>query len=157
MTEISAPKTSKTASARSARLVAVQTLYGVLHSGEEMSEALADILSKSDKLELHGEPMVPPDKKLLQKILRGVDERKKDLHGIIQEHLKKGKSEQGADTEVLLQSILYCGSYELLAHHEIDSPIIINDYLDVTHGFYEKGQVNLVNAILDSIARLVRS
>lgn len=150
-------KPSKTAQARTTRLVAVQTLYGVLHTKEKMKEAVADVLARADHLEVHGELLVEPDKILLQKILYGVDERKKDLNGIIDEHLKKGNADKKGETELLLRSILLCGSYELMAHGDIDSPIIINDYLDVAHGFYEKGQVNLVNAILDSIGKLLRS
>lgn len=156
MSQAQEKQPSKTAQARSARLVAVQTLYGVLHTGEDMSEAVADVLSRSDKLEVHGEALVQPNSKLFRKILQGVEERKVDLQGIIREHLKKGSSKDG-DIEVLLESILLCGTFELLAHHDIDTPIIINDYVDVAHGFYEKGQVNLVNAILDAIAKLLRS
>lgn len=148
---------SKSATARSARLVAVQTLYGVLHTGESMRDAAADVLARADKLEVHGEPLVEPNRPLLQKILVGVDERKNDLNEIIDSHLNKGEKAKSIETELLLRSILLCGAYELMAHHDIDSPIIINDYVDVAHGFYESGQVKLVNAVLDAISKLLRS
>lgn len=157
MAQAKEKKLSKTAQARSTRLVAVQTLYGVLHTGEDMKEAAADVLSRLDKLEVHGEPLVQPDGVLLQKILYGVSERKKDLNTIIDEHLKKDKEDKKSETELLLRSILLCGAFELLAHLDIDAPIIINDYVEVAHGFYEKGQVNLVNAVLDSVSKLLRS
>ena len=63
-----AKKSSASARSRSSRLVAVQTLYGVLHTEESMKEAVADILSKADHLEVDGEQLVVPDKILLQKI-----------------------------------------------------------------------------------------
>lgn len=157
MSQVKAKKPSKSAQSRSTRLVAVQTLYGVLHTGESMREAVADVLSRSDKLEVHGELLVQPNAILLQKILIGVNDRKKDLDAIIDEHLKKGNPDKKGETELLLRSILLCGTFELLAHDDIDTPIIINDYIDVAHGFYEKGQVNLVNAILDSTAKLLRN
>ena len=148
-----AKKSSASARSRSSRLVAVQTLYGVLHTEESMKEAVADILSKADHLEVDGEQLVVPDKILLQKILYGVDERKVDLEGIIEANTKTKKS---GDSELLLKSILLCGVYELLAHNQIDAPIIINDYIDVTHSFYDQAQVKLVNAVLDASSKALR-
>lgn len=147
-------RVSQSASARSARLVAVQTLYGVLHTGEEMIEALADVLARADALEVHGEPLVAPDKNLLSKILRGVEEHKETLEDMIAAKLT---SKKGGEPELLLKSILLCGTCELLAHPDIDAPVIINDYLDVAHGFYEDGQVKLINGVLDAIAKMLRS
>lgn len=145
---------SKTAQSRSARLLAVQTLYGVLHTGNEMKEAVADTLAKSEHVEIDGEELVPPNKILFQKILYGYNARKGDVEDIIKGSLTTKKD---GETETLLHAILCCGVYELLAHNEIDSPIIINDYLDVAHGFYESGQVKLINGVLDKAAKALRN
>ena len=59
--------------------------------------------------------------------------------------------------EPLLSAILICGTYELLAHGEIDAPIIIADYLHVTHGFFEGSESKLVNGVLDALAKELRS
>lgn len=58
--------------------------------------------------------------------------------------------------EPLLHAILLCATTELLCHTEIDSALVIDEYLNVTHGFYEKSQVSFVNGILDNIAKAVR-
>lgn len=134
--------------------MAVQTLYGVMHTEEDMREAAADVLSREDRLEIEGERLVAPNRILLQKILLGVDERKEDLVEMIVANLKNQKD---TDTEYLLKSILLCGAYEILAHHDIDTGIIINDYLDVAHGFYSEPQVKLINAVLDKLSKLLRS
>ncbi len=60
------------------------------------------------------------------------------------------------EIEPLLKSILLCGVTELLSHQDIDAPIIIDDYLNVTHAFYEKQQVSFVNGILDKVASSLR-
>lgn len=133
--------------------MAVQTLYGVMHTLEPMREAAADVMSREDRLEIDGERLVAPDRMLLQKILMGVEDRRDDLAEMIKSNLKTQKD---GDTEYLLQSILYCGAYEILAHHDVDTGIIINDYLDVAHGFYPESQVKLVNAVLDKLAKLLR-
>jgi N utilization substance protein B len=63
----------------------------------------------------------------------------------------------GPDVEPLLTSILACGTYELLAHHETDAPIIISDYLHITHGFFAGPESKMVNGVLDAIAKEIRS
>ncbi len=152
MTQIKQKQPSKTAQARSTRLVAVQTLYGVLHTGEDIKEAVADVLARADTLEVHGEPLVKPNGALLQNILYGVNDRKKELQGIISANISISRG----DTEMLLQAILLCASFELMAHHDIEIGIIINDYLDIAHGFYEPAQVKLVNGVLDSVSKVIR-
>jgi N utilization substance protein B len=91
---------------------------------------------------------------LFQKILYGYNARKGDIEDIIAGSLTTKKT---GETETLLQAILCCGVYELLAHNDIDAAIIINDYLDVAHGFYESGQVKLINGVLDKAAKALRS
>ena len=145
---------SKSAQSRSARLMAVQTLYGVMHTGNDMKEAVADTLAKSDHIEIDGEKLVSPDKTLFQKILYGYNARQGDVEDIIKASLTTSKS---GETETLLKAILCCGVYELLAHTNIDAPIIINDYLDVAHGFYDEGQVKLINGVLDKAGKALRS
>ncbi|MFN3701701.1 MAG: transcription antitermination protein NusB [Alphaproteobacteria bacterium] len=147
-------KPSQSAQNRSARLLAVQTLYAVYHSGEPVREVAAEILARSESYELEGEKIIPPNKVLYQKIVTGVFERGADIEGIMTANIKNPKEN---DSEVLLKSILMCGIYELLAHHDIDVGIIINDYLDVAHGFYDSAQVKLVNGVLDSVAKILRA
>ena len=79
----------------------------------------------------------------------GVEERHDDLQTMV----KAAKSQQEGGEEHLLHSILLAGTYELMAHHDVDQPIIINDYLNVAHAFYSKGEVSMVNAILDTMRK----
>ena len=53
-------------------------------------------------------------------------------------------------------SIMLCGAYELMVHSDIDAPIVISDYLHVTHAFYDQGEHALVNAVLDSIRQTLQ-
>ena len=97
-----------------------------------------------------------------------VDERRGDIEGLITANSRKRAAptpeinsetaEIGPeirDFEPLLKAILICGVAEILAN-KVDSPIIINDYLNVAHGFYGQGEVNLVNAILDSVVSALK-
>ncbi|MCC7305253.1 MAG: transcription antitermination protein NusB, partial [Alphaproteobacteria bacterium] len=100
-------------------------------------------------VETQDDPLTPPDGALLTAILTGVEGKRGDLENII----KANNSREGRVLEPLLQAIVLCGAYELIAGLA-DAPIVINDYLNITHSFYEVGEVSLVNGILDSIAKI---
>lgn len=148
---------SKTAKNLSARLCAVQATYQIMQNQKPAKEVLEQYLerAKNDEMEIDGEKLVTPDGALFKKILLGVDERAADIKSILEAHYQKNKTVK-SKLDTLLQAILLCATYELLSHQDIDSPIIINDYLNVTHGFYDKGEVSLINGMLDSIAKVVK-
>ena len=79
----------------------------------------------------------------------GVQERRDDLNEILAANL----SQSIEKTDPLLFSVLSCGVYELLDPEGVDTPIIINEYLNVTHAFYEGEESRLVNGVLDKIAK----
>ena len=106
--------------------------------------------------EVEGEKLVSPDPAVFKTILYGVDERFLELETIVIAHFQQDKEGQNKKIEPLLKAVFLCGAYELFVRQDIDSPIIINDYLNVTHAFYEQGEVNLVNGILDAISKIVR-
>lgn len=148
-------KPSQKAKSLSARLYAAQAVYQILKNGDNAQAVLEQYLKRAPDMEIDGEKIVEPDGALLKKILRGVEERAKDLESILEANLQKGK-EHKSKLDPLLQAISLCASYELLTHQNIDSPIIINDYLNVTHAFYDQGEVNLMNGLLDSVAKVIR-
>lgn len=158
----------------SARLMAVQAYYQIHHNNKPVRTVMKEYLDRGKPSDVEGQDLPAPDKVLFQKILSGVDQHFADIDGILKAHTRKEKPapepapETGDDkiTEVapkpekeiepLLKSILICSIGEVLLHTDIDVPLIINDYLNITHAFYEKGQVSLVNGVLDKVAKLLR-
>ena len=59
--------------------------------------------------------------------------------------------------ENLLKAILRAGTFELWHHTDVPEGVIVNDYLDVAHGFFDAKEPGLVNAVLDRIAKKIRS
>lgn len=149
-------KTDPKVKALSARLCAVQGVYQMLHTGQSVQEVYKQHIEDAPDREIDGEKMVLPDGVLLKNILFGVHERKEELAEMLDSSMSKEGQPRQTSLDKLLQAIFLCGAYELLAHQETDSPIIINDYLNVTHAFYEKGEVSLVNGVLDSLAAALR-
>lgn len=151
-----APKMSAKAKTLSARLYASQAVYQIMQNDDaSVHEVLTQYLERAEDMEIDGEKIVMPNGALLKKILLGVDKRANDLKGILEANYQKDK-EHKPKLEPLLQAIALCAAYELLEHQDIDAPIIINDYLNVTHGFYDKGEASLINGVLNSVANAVR-
>lgn len=146
------PKGSKKARATSARLTAVQAVYQIVTNNQSAASVISEYkLHRFGKI-LDEEEMVTPDGVLFESIVSGVYERMNSLEEMVAAGLKKDIKM----VEPLLLSILLCGAFELLVNLDVDAPVILSDYLNVTHAFYEHGESKLVNAVLDNVKASVR-
>lgn len=136
-----------------ARLAAVQVLYQADLNDQSPREAMRDFLQNRNGFEFDGDIFVPANPELLEKIIDGVIDRRDDLDTMIAAQLAKKDKET---TEPILNAILVAAAYEIMAHHDTDTPIIISDYMNVAHAFYEDGAPKMINAILDSLAKSLR-
>lgn len=59
--------------------------------------------------------------------------------------------------EKLLRAILRAGCYEIIARPDVPTPVVINEYVDVAHAFYDRIETSFVNGILDKLAKELRS
>lgn len=148
------PQGSKIARASAARLAATQAVYQIMTNEQSAQSVVSEY-----KLYRLGKPvddveMVTPDGVLFQAIVEGVYERMNHLEGLVADAAAKGG--KTAPVEPLLMAVLLCGAWELFANHDIDAPVIVSDYLNVTHAFYEQGEAKLVNGMLDAIRQAVR-
>jgi N utilization substance protein B len=135
-----------------ARLAAVQVLYQMRLNNQDAGEALKDFMKYRVGYNIDGDVYVPPDEELLQIIVQGCADRWMD----IEEHVSKATKGRKSEPEVLLASILRAGVCELIEQPNTDTGIIINDFMNVTNGFYDGDEVKLVNAVLDKVAKAVR-
>ncbi|MFA7639898.1 MAG: transcription antitermination factor NusB, partial [Parvibaculum sp.] len=49
-----------------------------------------------------------------------------------------------------------CGTYELRRCKNIPVKVVINEYVDVAHAFFEGDEPGVVNAVLDRLGRDIR-
>jgi len=68
-----------------------------------------------------------------------------------------GEAEALARVEAVLRAILRAGGYELMFRKDVPARVVITEYVDVTHSFYDQDEPGLVNAVLDTLAREVRA
>ena len=137
----------------SARLAAVQVLYQMRLNNQDAKSTVREFMEHRIGFSLDGDVLVPADSELLEEIVMGVVARTTDIETIACKALADGKK---GDVETLLESILHAGIGELLSNGKTDAGIIINDYLNITTGFYNGSETKIVNAILDKVAKSVR-
>ncbi len=135
-----------------ARLFSVQAVYQAIQNKVAPSSLHDEFITHRIGMDLEDGKMVAPDQPLFRDIISGVTERWGDLQQIITPRLKTSH-----EVEPLLTAILICGAYELMAHHDIDAPIIISDYLNITSSFFEQSEPKLVNAVLDALTKELRA
>ncbi len=143
-------KGSKKARQSAARLAATQAVYQMVANQQKASSVIEEYLIHRSGMEIDGEEMIPPDSTIFRSIVKGVERRKAELLPMVQERLN------GREVEPLLFGLMLCGAYEILEHEDIDAPIIIADYMNVTNAFYSSNEPKLVNAVLDGLCNIIR-
>lgn len=138
-----------------ARLAAVQAVYQAL----EMASSPDHLVSQFRENHLPGEPGIPSAKEmnrtLFEEILRGTVETQEET---IRQITAVLPSEWPWDRlDPVLKGILMCGFFELSAHLQTPTQVIISEYIDIAHGFYEGKEAGFVNALLDRLAQKIRS
>ncbi len=138
-----------------ARLAAVQGLYQAQLSGEPVENVIRRFQENPAVLIQEEQTLVAVDADLFSKIVIGASTRGAELDSLITGFFDQRFSFDRL--EPLLKAILRGGAFELWEHTDIPTGVIVNDYVDVAHGFFDVKEPGLVNAILDAMAKKIRS
>lgn len=143
-----------------ARLMAVQSYYAKALSGETWDQVISRFLMeeiggsvlKGEKEEVV--QLEPADKSLFAHLTQYVRDNEKDLEKMIEsafsDKIKKDK------LEPVFKGILLMGVAEFFVNPDLDTPIIINEYVDLARSFYDGVEVKIANAVLDKLAKVIR-
>lgn len=137
-----------------ARLAAVQALYQLEMEATPMASLLDEFHMHRLGAEIEEEQYLEADVAFFDDVVRGVAARREEIDGRLADRLAQGWSIARLDRTML--QILRAGAYELLARPDISVSIVINEYLDVAHAFFDAREAKFVNGLLDAIARDVR-
>jgi N utilization substance protein B len=147
-----------------ARLAAVQAIYEM-----ELAASTADTVLRGfrehrweslagGEVEAGGMPIRPaqnePDQVLLNELVRGVAERQADLDAMIAPALSAEWPLERL--EAVLRAILRAGAFELFARTDVPLRVVITEYVDIAHAFFQGKEPGLVNAVLDRLGRVLR-
>jgi N utilization substance protein B len=147
-------RSSAKAKRTAARLTAVQILYQAHQLGASPEKILKEfhdyrIGQIIDELEI-----IPADEQLLAGIIEAASDNAIAIDALLEQSLRGTTLER---LEQLLRVIMQAAIGELLIHRDIETGIIISDYLSVTDAFYDKAEIKLVNGVLDAAARDIRT
>ena len=137
-----------------ARLAAVQALYQMEIGGTGVLEVVAEYEAHRLGQELDGETYLKADASWFRSIVSGVVREQTRLDPLIGSALQDDWALSRLDSTV--RAILRAGTFELLDRKDVPVPVIVTEYVEIAHAFFEEDEPKLVNAVLDRIAKQVR-
>lgn len=139
----------------SARLAAVQAIYQMEMTGSIADTVVTEFLYHRDGAELdEGERSGPADRVLFAELVRGVAVHRVELDRMIASLLIEGWPLDRI--EKVMAAILRAGAFELMHRPTVPARVVINEYVNVAHAFFEAKEVGMVNGVLDHLARVLR-
>ncbi|MGO4565053.1 transcription antitermination factor NusB [Rhizobium sp. 2YAF20] len=146
---------AKTANQRgAARLAAVQALYQMDVGGTGVLEVVAEYETHRLGQELDGETYLKADASWFRSIVSGVVREQVRLDPLIGSALQDDWALSRLDSTV--RAILRAGTFEILDRKDVPVPVIVTEYVEIAHAFFDEDEPKLVNAVLDRIAKQVR-
>jgi N utilization substance protein B len=149
---ISGPKPNRR---QAARLAAVQAIY----QWQEGQHAPAEIIDQFLKVRRseagEGGMRRDADQPLFKDVVEGTVAHKEELEQTLTGALAQDWTWERVDR--LVRAILLAGAYELIHRKDVPTRVAINEYVEIAHAFYDQGEQNFVNSVLDRIARQSRS
>jgi len=145
---------SRASGRRLARLAAVQAIYQMLMNDVAGRVSAADFLRHQIREAGDGLDLTAMDRDHFNDVVRGIDDREPDIDAAITQALD---GERGTDRlERILLSALRAGTWELLARPDIPARVVINEYVEIGHVFFDGPQPGLINGVLHRIATALR-
>ena len=123
---------------QSPRVIIIQKLYGKFFNDE------AELTFTKHRF-----------KKFIKDVVLGTIERDEVINEEVKSHLSEDLHLTNLDK--VFQVIIKSAIFEFLYKPKIATKIIIKEYLDASNFFLEDGQTKYLNAILDKIAKKIRS
>ncbi|WP_159999114.1 transcription antitermination factor NusB [Roseomonas sp. 18066] len=140
------------------RVAAIQALFQSDINGEAAETVLDQFIRYRIGPDAGGfeDGRVPlADVPLFTKVVRGVATQGEALDAILQGHLQGDWTVPRLDP--VLRALLRSAAYELSAGTEPPARVVINEYMDIAHGFFSGEEPRFANGVLDAMARSLRA
>lgn len=140
---------------QAARLAAVQALYQWQEGQDGPSEIIEQFLQVRTGETGEAGMRRDADRPLFKDVVEGTASHKEELQAIVAGALAQDWTWPRIDR--LVQAILLAGAYELVHRRDVPPRVAINEYVEVAHAFYDQGEPNFINSVLDRVARQARA
>src|SRR5438093_470809 len=152
----SAAKQGRKANRRgAARLTAVQALYQMDLAATPLNDILAEFESHWLGREVEGSKYLPAEAAFFREIVGGFVREQRRLDPLIDRTLAGGWPLKRV--EALLRAALRAGAFELDQRRDVPARVVISEYVDVANAFLDGEETGMINAVLDLLARQLRS
>lgn len=94
------------------------------------------------------------DVKLFARIVRTATQQQDSIDRMVSEALSADWPMMRLDA--VLRAVMRAGAAELSMPDGPPAKVVINEYLDVSHGFFDGEEPRMANGVLDRLARLLR-
>ena len=138
-----------------ARLAGVQALYQMDIAATPINEILAEFESHWLGQEVEGSQYLPAEAAFFRQIVEGVVAEQRRLDPMIDRVLAGGWPLKRI--EAVLRAVLRAGAWELEAKPDVPARVVVSEYVDVANAFLDGEETGMVNAVLDVLARALRT
>ena len=137
-----------------ARLSAVQALYQMETAGRGASSVIKEFREHRFGLAGESDDYLEVDEDFFESLVAGVVEAQADVDPAIDAVLAEGWRMERLDSTV--RAILRAGGFELFGREDVPARVVIDQYVDIAHAFFDGPEPKFVNAALDASARKAR-
>lgn len=155
MTVDAGPSTKmEPAARRAARLAAVQAIYQMELAELDAEAVIEEFIEHRLSAGAEIAPAGRADAEFFADIVRGVPHRQSEIDRAIAKYLSADWKLSRIDS--ILRAILRAAAYELIARSDVPGKVVIDEYVDITHAFFQGDEPGFVNAALDRLAHAFR-
>jgi transcription antitermination protein NusB len=136
-----------------ARLAAVQALYQMDLAETDLAAVIEEF--KDHRLgDLENDTAAQVDPEHFATLLKGVVRCQREIDPMIDRQLAEGWRLTRIDS--IVRAILRAAAFELMELKDVPPRVVISEYIEVAHAFFEGDEPRVVNGVLDSLARKLR-
>ncbi len=143
------------AARRAARLAAVQAIYQMELTGTDAEEVALEFTDHRFGKEVEISPAGMPDEEFFGAIVRGVPHHQVEIDRSVVKCLSADWKLNRIDS--ILRAILRAAAFELIDRKDVPAKVIIDEYVDIAHAFFQGDEPSFVNAALDKMAHRKRA
>ena len=137
-----------------ARLAAVQALYQMDLAETDLALVIEEFKAHRLGTDLENGTAAQVDPEHFAGLLKGVVRRQREIDPMIDQQLAEGWRLTRIDS--IVRAILRAAAFELMELKDVPPRVVISEYIEVAHAFFEGDEPKVVNGVLDQLARKLR-
>jgi N utilization substance protein B len=120
----------------------------------DLNQVIAEFQTHRLGQEIEGCQYHEAEAAFFRDLVEGVVREQLRIDPLVDQHLAEGWRLNRVDS--ILRAILRAGAYEILLRDDVPARVVISEYIDLAHAFFEGDEPKVVNGILDKLARQAR-